>query len=121
MTDLVRQGKILYRGTSEWTARDIALAHAAAARDKLVAPVMEQPQYNLFTLRAFRGGLFTTLQGGWDWATTVWSPLSRGRIGRLTTLKRRLGAFVVSEAGAAHGSRGQVCHAGYEASGAKGR
>jgi len=30
MTELVRQGKVLYWGTSEWTAREIMEAHAVA-------------------------------------------------------------------------------------------
>ena len=79
MTDLVRQGKILYWGTSEWTARDIALAHAAAARDKLVAPVMEQPQYNLFTRERFEVD-YSRLYNEVGLGTTVWSPLSRGEL-----------------------------------------
>ncbi|MBL6837498.1 MAG: aldo/keto reductase [Puniceicoccaceae bacterium] len=79
MTDLVRQGKILYWGTSEWTARDIALAHAAAARENLVAPVMEQPQYNLFTRERFEVD-YSRLYDEVGLGTTVWSPLSRGEL-----------------------------------------
>ena len=99
MTDLVRQGKILYWGTSEWTARDIALAHAAAARDNLVAPVMEQPQYNLFTRKCFEVD-YSRLYNEVGLGTTVWSPLSRGElVGHY--LEEKNGKFVVSKQGAA--------------------
>jgi voltage-dependent potassium channel beta subunit len=97
MTDLVRQGKILYWGTSEWTARDIALAHAAAARENLVAPVMEQPQYNLFTRERFEVD-YSRLYREVGLGTTVWSPLSRGElVGHY--LEEKNGAFVISKAG----------------------
>jgi aryl-alcohol dehydrogenase-like predicted oxidoreductase len=44
---LIRQGKVLYWGTSEWPAALIREAHKVAARSHLHAPTMEQPQYNL--------------------------------------------------------------------------
>jgi voltage-dependent potassium channel beta subunit len=97
MTDLVRQGKILYWGTSEWTGRDIALAHAAAARDNLAAPVMEQPQYNLFERTRFEVD-YARLYGEVGLGTTVWSPLARGElVGHY--LEEKDGAFTVSKAG----------------------
>ena len=48
MDDLIHQGKILYWGTSEWEASQVALAIGAAREYKLNAPTLEQPQYNLF-------------------------------------------------------------------------
>jgi aryl-alcohol dehydrogenase-like predicted oxidoreductase len=44
--DLVRQGKILYVGVSEWTAEQIARA-AALARELRVPLVSNQPQYSM--------------------------------------------------------------------------
>jgi aryl-alcohol dehydrogenase-like predicted oxidoreductase len=44
--DLVRQGKILYVGVSEWPAADIAAA-AALARELRVPLVSNQPQYSM--------------------------------------------------------------------------
>jgi len=112
MSDLVRQGKILYWGTSEWTARDIALAHAIAARENLVAPVMEQPQYNLFCRERVELD-YARLYGEVGLGTTVWSPLSRGElVGHY--LERQDGNYVVSK----HGERwleGAGLPAGYEA------
>ncbi len=48
MHDLIVRGKVLYWGTSEWSARELTAAHAICRRLGLHAPVMEQPQYNLF-------------------------------------------------------------------------
>jgi voltage-dependent potassium channel beta subunit len=48
MTHLIEQGKILYWGTSEWTASQISQAFGVARQYNLIPPTMEQPQYNLF-------------------------------------------------------------------------
>ena len=48
MSDLVRQGKILYWGTSEWSSEDINKAYDIAIKNYLVPPTMEQPEYNIF-------------------------------------------------------------------------
>lgn len=48
MNDLLRQGKILYWGTSEWEPHQIMEAIGVARALNLVGPVMEQPQYNMF-------------------------------------------------------------------------
>jgi len=47
MTTLIKRGKILYWGTSEWDAVRIMHAHLIAEKYNLIPPVMEQPQYNL--------------------------------------------------------------------------
>ncbi len=77
MTDLIRQGKVLYWGTSEWTARDIALAHEAAARNGHYAPAMEQPQYHLFHRQRVEVD-YAPLYRNPGLGTTVWSPLASG-------------------------------------------
>ncbi|MDB4868885.1 MAG: putative oxidoreductase, aryl-alcohol dehydrogenase like protein [Cohnella sp.] len=46
--DLVRQGKVLYVGVSEWTAAQMAEALGVADRYLLDRIVVNQPQYNLF-------------------------------------------------------------------------
>src|SRR6267143_3092406 len=48
MSDLIAQGKVLYWGTSEWSARDIGKAHQIARDLRLVPPTTEQSQYNMF-------------------------------------------------------------------------
>jgi len=53
MGALVRQGKVLYWGTSEWPASLVREAHAAARANHMQAPTMEQPQYNLLHRREY--------------------------------------------------------------------
>lgn len=48
MDTLIRQGKILYWGTSEWRGYQIATAIKIAEQHHLAPPVAEQPQYNMF-------------------------------------------------------------------------
>ena len=48
MSDMIADRKALYWGTSEWSAEDIRRAWDIADRHGLRAPVVEQPQYNLF-------------------------------------------------------------------------
>jgi voltage-dependent potassium channel beta subunit len=57
MDDLVRQGKVLYWGTSEWRAGQIAHAYAIAREWTSYPPVVEQPQYNMFVRRKFEDEL----------------------------------------------------------------
>jgi voltage-dependent potassium channel beta subunit len=47
MNDLITQGKVMYWGTSEWTARQIRTAFKVTAENGLHPPVAEQPPYNL--------------------------------------------------------------------------
>jgi voltage-dependent potassium channel beta subunit len=77
MDTLIRQGKVLYWGTSEWPAEAIREAHEVAARHNLHAPTMEQPQYNLLhreRVEAEYAPLFREFGMG----TTIWSPLASG-------------------------------------------
>jgi aryl-alcohol dehydrogenase-like predicted oxidoreductase len=77
MHDLIVQGKVLYWGTSEWSAAQITAAHAACARLGLHAPVVEQPQYNLFH-RSRVEKEYATLYRKFGLGTTIWSPLASG-------------------------------------------
>ncbi|MEM9025096.1 MAG: aldo/keto reductase, partial [Bacteroidota bacterium] len=45
MHNLIQQGKILYWGTSEWSAQELQAAYTAASAYNLIGPTMEQPQY----------------------------------------------------------------------------
>jgi len=47
MNILIQQGKILYWGTSEWEASQVARAYGIARQYNLIPPTMDQPQYNL--------------------------------------------------------------------------
>jgi voltage-dependent potassium channel beta subunit len=53
MTHLIEQGKILYWGTSEWSASQISRAYGIARQYNLIPPTMEQPQYNMFHREKF--------------------------------------------------------------------
>ena len=61
MNHLIQQGKILYWGTSEWSGVEIMEAHRVAAQYQLLAPAMEQPQYNLFERDKIRKRIFGNL------------------------------------------------------------
>jgi voltage-dependent potassium channel beta subunit len=77
MNILLQQGKILYWGTSEWSAPEIMEAHRAAAQFGLIAPSVEQPQYNLLERNKLEYeflDIFRTVGMG----TTIWSPLASG-------------------------------------------
>jgi voltage-dependent potassium channel beta subunit len=77
MSDLIRQGKVLYWGTSEWSAAEIREAHRIARELLLVPPTMEQPQYNMFHREKVEHE-FASLYEDFGLGTTVWSPLASG-------------------------------------------
>ncbi len=77
MSDLVSAGKALYWGTSEWTGAEIALAHGIAERHHLHAPVVEQPQYNLFERTKVEHD-YRRLYDEIGLGLTTWSPLASG-------------------------------------------
>jgi voltage-dependent potassium channel beta subunit len=77
MNDLLRQGKICYWGTSEWTAENLLEAYEFAKAEHLVGPTMEQPEYNLFRRKRVELEL-QPLYEKWGLGTTIWSPLASG-------------------------------------------
>jgi voltage-dependent potassium channel beta subunit len=77
MHDLIVQGKVLYWGTSEWSAAQIEAAHAVCDRLHLHHPIVEQPEYNLFH-RARVEKEYAPLYRSPGLGTTIWSPLASG-------------------------------------------
>ncbi|HXO99367.1 MAG TPA: aldo/keto reductase [Luteibacter sp.] len=77
MDTLIRQGKVLYWGTSEWPAEAIEEAHRVARERNLIAPSMEQPQYNLLHRERFEQE-YASLYKNYGMGTTIWSPLASG-------------------------------------------
>lgn len=77
MDTLIRQGKVLYWGTSEWPAARIREAHAVARAQHLHAPSMEQPQYNLLHRDRVEFE-YAALYAEFGMGATVWSPLASG-------------------------------------------
>jgi voltage-dependent potassium channel beta subunit len=93
--DLITQGKVLYWGTSEWSAEDIRTAYDIAERHHLHKPIVEQPQYHLFHRKRVEEE-YAPLYEDIGLGLTTWSPLASG----LLTGKYR--------AGIPEGSRGTM-------------
>ncbi|MGY1761701.1 aldo/keto reductase family protein [Geodermatophilus sp. SYSU D00779] len=73
--DLVRAGKVLYIGVSEWNAEEIA-AGAALARDLGVQLISNQPQYSMLW-RVIEDEVVPTSEKE-GISQIVWSPLAQG-------------------------------------------
>ncbi|MBA3522980.1 MAG: aldo/keto reductase family protein [Geodermatophilaceae bacterium] len=73
--DLVRQGKVLYVGVSEWPAEDIA-AGAELARELGIALISNQPQYSALYRVIEAEVVPASEQAGVS--QIVWSPLAQG-------------------------------------------
>jgi voltage-dependent potassium channel beta subunit len=77
MNHVISRGKALYWGTSEWSAELLREAFHLARRERLIPPLMEQPQYNMFhrdRVEKEYAPLYREIGLG----TTVWSPLAGG-------------------------------------------
>jgi voltage-dependent potassium channel beta subunit len=77
MSDLIAQGKVLYWGTSEWSAQEIMQAVTIARQYNLVPPTMEQPQYSLLVRERVEKE-YARLYSEIGLGTTIWSPLASG-------------------------------------------
>jgi aryl-alcohol dehydrogenase-like predicted oxidoreductase len=73
--DLVRAGKVLYVGVSEWRAEEIA-AGAALARDLGIQLISNQPQYSMLW-RVIEAEVVPTSEAE-GVSQIVWSPLAQG-------------------------------------------
>ncbi len=76
MNDLVRAGKILYWGVSEWNADQIVAAATLCAARGWAAPISNQPQYSALWRRIERNVFPATAAHGLG--NVVWSPLAMG-------------------------------------------
>ncbi|GGE50899.1 aldo/keto reductase [Pullulanibacillus camelliae] len=74
--DMVRQGKVLYVGVSEWTAAQIVEGLGTADRYLLDRIVVNQPQYNMFHRYIEQDVLPTSEKNGIS--QIVFSPLAQG-------------------------------------------
>lgn len=77
MDMLVRSGKVMYWGTSEWKAANIVQAIEYANHSGLIGPVMEQPQYNLLRRTNVEEDL-EPLTRQYGLGLTTFSPLRNG-------------------------------------------
>ncbi len=76
--DLIRQGKVLYAGVSEWSATQIADALATADRLLLDRIVSNQPQYSMLERYIEREIVPLCRREGVG--QVVWSPLAQGML-----------------------------------------
>jgi aryl-alcohol dehydrogenase-like predicted oxidoreductase len=76
MDDLVRQGKILYWGVSQWEAERIERACRIAEQRNADLPVTNQPRYNLLS-REIEAQVIPTCERE-EIGQIVWSPLAQG-------------------------------------------
>ncbi len=76
MNDLIEEGKILYWGTSIWSAAEIERAYGIAKSNGVRPPIVDQPRYHLFN-RDIEVELLHTI----DYTgigITAYSPLAKG-------------------------------------------
>jgi len=77
-TQVIRNLNLAYYwGTSEWSAAQITEAIEIAEKHHLIAPVVEQPQYNAFHRERFEVE-YAPLFKQHGYGTTIWSPLASG-------------------------------------------
>lgn len=75
--DLIQQGKILYWGTSEWSAQNIEDAVQVCEKYNLHKPVSNQPQYNIIRPQIETNGVIAVSEK-YGLGQVVWSPLAQG-------------------------------------------
>ena len=74
--DLVKQGKVLYWGVSEWKGHQILEAVRVAERLNANPPASNQPQYNMLHRDIEDAVIPVSLENGIG--NVVWSPLAQG-------------------------------------------
>lgn len=77
MNYIVQSGYAFYWGTSEWSAKQISEAYETARKYNCIAPVTEQPQYNMFCRERVEKE-YKPLYEQYGLGTTIWSPLASG-------------------------------------------
>ncbi|MCB9532349.1 MAG: aldo/keto reductase family protein [Myxococcales bacterium] len=97
MDDLVRAGKVLYWGTSCWTADQLHAAHAICDAGGYHRPTVEQPQYSLLHRDIEHDGVRDAAVA-LGMGLVLWSPLAQGVL---------TGKY---DAGIPAGSRGESTH-----------
>ncbi|KAL0376883.1 UNVERIFIED_CONTAM: putative voltage-gated potassium channel subunit beta [Sesamum calycinum] len=77
MNHVIDKGWAYYWGTSEWSAQQITEAWGVAERLDLVGPIVEQPEYNLFSRHKVESE-YLPLYTNYGIGLTTWSPLASG-------------------------------------------
>jgi voltage-dependent potassium channel beta subunit len=95
--DLIRQGKILYWGVSQWSAAGILDACRTAAARRAYAPISNQPEYSILRRGIERAVIPVSEQEGVG--QIVWSPLAQGVLtGKYSGGRRPPGTRAADEA-----------------------
>ena len=76
-TQAIHMNLAYYWGTSEWSAAQIQEATEIAEKYNLIAPIVEQPQYNAFHRERFEKE-YAPLYEKFQYGSTIWSPLASG-------------------------------------------
>lgn len=79
MNQIISQGKAFYWGTSMWSAQQIMEAYGIARQERLIPPLMEQPQYHMFHRERVEKE-YAPLYEQIGLGTTIWSPLASGML-----------------------------------------
>jgi aryl-alcohol dehydrogenase-like predicted oxidoreductase len=79
MDDLIRQGKVLYWGTSEWTGAQLAEVTEVCERYNLHRPQSEQPQYSMLYRERVEEEILPISEPR-GIGLVVWSPLAMGML-----------------------------------------
>jgi voltage-dependent potassium channel beta subunit len=74
---IIKQGKALYWGTSEWEKHEVEQAYRVAKQLNMTPPSVEQPQYNMFTRKKVERD-FAPLVKKYGMGIMTWSPLASG-------------------------------------------
>lgn len=77
MNFVIDRGWALYWGTSEWSAEQLRQAWHIADRCRLIGPIVEQPQYNVFHRERVERE-YLPLYDSPGLGLTTWSPLASG-------------------------------------------
>lgn len=77
MDDLIRMGKVLYWGTSEWSAAQLVEAHSLCERYGWARPKVEQPQYSMLWRERVEAEIIPAAAPR-GIGLVVWSPLAMG-------------------------------------------
>jgi aryl-alcohol dehydrogenase-like predicted oxidoreductase len=76
---VINQGLAYYWGTSEWAADEIAEACGIAKELGLIAPIVEQPLYNILDRKKVEGE-FQRLYSRFGLGLTTFSPMKMGML-----------------------------------------
>jgi len=77
-TNIINSGLAFYWGTSSWPPSKIIEAYWIAEKHDLIAPIVEQPIYNMFTREVLENDYLDIFESPYSIGTTIWSPLDGG-------------------------------------------